>query len=103
MRYMKSLENKDISLVHSMIALVISCFNILILTHCLKQNYSQGSCTMKLNSSTEMLPSSMPEFGNIHPFAPVSQAAGYHQMFKELEADLCDITGYDNISFQSNR
>ncbi|EFX64832.1 hypothetical protein DAPPUDRAFT_65900 [Daphnia pulex] len=83
MRYMKSLENKDISLVHSMIAL--------------------GSCTMKLNSATEMLPSSMPEFGNIHPFAPVSQVGGYHQMFKEFEADLCDFTGYDNISFQSNR
>ncbi|XP_057374547.1 glycine dehydrogenase (decarboxylating), mitochondrial-like [Daphnia carinata] len=82
MRYMKSLENRDISLVHSMIAL--------------------GSCTMKLNSATEMLPSSMPEFGNIHPFAPVNQVGGYHQMFKELEADLCDITGYDNISFQSN-
>lgn len=82
MRYMKSLENKDISLCHSMIAL--------------------GSCTMKLNSATEMLPSSLPEFANIHPFVPVNQAAGYHQMFQELEADLCDITGYDRISFQSN-
>lgn len=58
---------------------------------------------MKLNSATEMLPSSLPEFANIHPFVPVNQAAGYHQMFQELEADLCDITGYDRISFQSNR
>ena len=58
---------------------------------------------MKLNSATEMLPSSLPEFASIHPFVPVSQAAGYHQMFQELEADLCDITGYDRISFQSNR
>jgi len=81
-RYMKMLENKDVSLVHSMIAL--------------------GSCTMKLNSVTEMLPSSMPEFTDIHPFAPVSQVGGYHEMFKELEADLCDITGYDKISFQPN-
>ena len=58
---------------------------------------------MKLNSVTEMIPSSMPEFANIHPFAPVSQVGGYHEMFKELEADLCDITGYDHVSFQPNR
>lgn len=58
---------------------------------------------MKLNSATEMLPSSMPEFANIHPFVPVQQAGGYRAMFDELEAALCDITGYDKISFQSNR
>ena len=58
---------------------------------------------MKLNSATEMLPCSLPEFSNIHPFVPVNQAAGYHEMFKELESALCDITGYDKISFQSNR
>lgn len=81
-RYMKQLENKDISLVHSMIPL--------------------GSCTMKLNSTTEMIPCSFRHFTEIHPFAPISQAQGYHQMFKELENDLCEITGYDRISFQPN-
>lgn len=81
-RYMKQLENKDISLVHSMIPL--------------------GSCTMKLNSTTEMIPCSFRHFTDIHPFAPVDQAKGYHQMFNELEKDLCEITGYDKISFQPN-
>lgn len=81
-RYMKQLENKDISLVHSMIPL--------------------GSCTMKLNSTTEMIPCSFRHFTDIHPFAPVEQAKGYHQMFNELERDLCEITGYDKISFQPN-
>lgn len=81
-RYMKSLENKDVSLVHSMIPL--------------------GSCTMKLNSTTEMVPCSLPGFTEIHPFAPVSQAKGYQELFSELEKDLCAITGYDNISFQPN-
>lgn len=81
-RYMKQLENKDISLVHSMIPL--------------------GSCTMKLNSTTEMIPCSFRHFTEIHPFVPVEQAKGYHQMFAELEKDLCEITGYDKISFQPN-
>ncbi|KAJ3643248.1 hypothetical protein Zmor_025972 [Zophobas morio] len=81
-RYMKTLENKDISLVHSMIPL--------------------GSCTMKLNSTTEMMPCSFKHFTDIHPFAPLDQSLGYHQLFAELEKDLCAITGYDRISFQPN-
>ncbi|XP_034935017.1 glycine dehydrogenase (decarboxylating), mitochondrial [Chelonus insularis] len=81
-RYMKALENKDVSLVHSMIPL--------------------GSCTMKLNSTTEMMPCSLPGFANVHPFAPIEQAQGYQELFKDLEKDLCAITGYDGISFQPN-
>ncbi|CAH1979522.1 unnamed protein product [Acanthoscelides obtectus] len=81
-RYMKVLENKDVSLVHSMIPL--------------------GSCTMKLNSTTEMMPCSFKHFTDIHPFAPLEQTLGYHQLFAELEKDLCAITGYDKISFQPN-
>ncbi|XP_063991842.1 glycine dehydrogenase (decarboxylating), mitochondrial [Diachasmimorpha longicaudata] len=81
-RYMKALENKDVSLVHSMIPL--------------------GSCTMKLNSTTEMMPCSLPGFTDMHPFAPVDQALGYNDLFTQLERDLCAITGYDGISFQPN-
>lgn len=82
LRYMKRLENKDLSLVHSMISL--------------------GSCTMKLNATAEMIPLTWPEFGNIHPFAPADQAQGYAQLFEELDAWLSEITGYEKISFQPN-
>ncbi len=82
MRYIKSLENKDLSLVHSMISL--------------------GSCTMKLNAAAEMFGITWPEFANIHPFAPLDQAEGYLELFKGLEKDLCEITGLDAVSLQPN-
>ncbi|MFH0999985.1 MAG: aminomethyl-transferring glycine dehydrogenase, partial [Bacteroidota bacterium] len=82
MRYIKKLERRDISLTHSMISL--------------------GSCTMKLNAAVEMLPLSWPEFGNIHPFVPKDQAKGYHQLFDELKSDLCEVTGFADVSFQPN-
>jgi len=82
LRYIKRLENKDLSLVHSMISL--------------------GSCTMKLNATSEMIPVTWPEFGGIHPFAPVEQAAGYQEMFKELVAWLSEITGFADVSLQPN-
>ena len=82
MRYIKKLERKDLSLVHSMISL--------------------GSCTMKLNAATEMLPISWAEWGNIHPFVPVEQAGGYHQLISELEKNLAEITGFAGTSLQPN-
>jgi glycine dehydrogenase len=81
-RYIKSLENKDLSLTGSIIPL--------------------GSCTMKLNAVTEMLGISYPEFTDIHPFAPLNQVKGYTQLIDELGKDLCEITGFAGISFQPN-
>jgi glycine dehydrogenase len=82
MRYIKSLENKDLSLMHSMISL--------------------GSCTMKLNATTEMLGITWPQFSKIHPFAPAEQVLGYKQLIEELEKDLAEITGFKAVSLQPN-
>ena len=82
MRYIRSLERKDIGLDTSMIPL--------------------GSCTMKLNAATEMLPITWTAFSKLHPFAPVDQAEGYSQIFRELEAALCEITGFAEVSLQPN-
>lgn len=82
LRYIKRLENKDLSLNQSMIAL--------------------GSCTMKLNATSEMMPLSWPLWNSIHPFVPLDQAAGYQQMIKEFESFLCEITGFDAVSLQPN-
>ena len=82
LRYIHHLQSKDLSLTHSMIPL--------------------GSCTMKLNATTEMVPVSWPEFSSLHPFAPVEQASGYTTLIEELEKDLSEITGFDAVSLQPN-
>ena len=82
MRYIRSLERKDVGLDTSMIPL--------------------GSCTMKLNAAAEMLPVTWPEFSRMHPFAPVDQAQGYAEVFRDLEAALCEITGFAGMSLQPN-
>ncbi|MDG2424211.1 MAG: aminomethyl-transferring glycine dehydrogenase [Phycisphaerales bacterium] len=82
LRYITSLQERDLSLANSMIPL--------------------GSCTMKLNATAEMLPVTWPGFGRLHPFAPVEQAEGYLELFRELESWLCDITGFTGVSLQPN-
>ena len=82
LRYIKRLENKDLSLTHAMISL--------------------GSCTMKLNATTQMIPVTWPKFSDLHPFVPADQAAGYHQLFQDLEEMLKACTGYDAVSLQPN-
>lgn len=82
LRYVKKLENKDLSLAHSMIPL--------------------GSCTMKLNATTEMIGITLPEFASIHPFAPAYQVKGYEKIIEDLSAHLADITGFPGVSLQPN-
>jgi glycine dehydrogenase len=82
LRYMRKLSDRDLALDRAMIPL--------------------GSCTMKLNATSEMIPLTWPEFGALHPFAPREQAKGYHALFARLEQWLCDMTGYDAISLQPN-
>ncbi len=82
MRYMRRLSDRDLALDRAMIPL--------------------GSCTMKLNAAVEMMPITWPEFAFMHPFAPIDQAAGYHEMIDDLSAKLCTITGYDAMSMQPN-
>ncbi len=82
MRYIKRLENKDLSLTHSMISL--------------------GSCTMKLNAASELMPITWPEWAHIHPFAPDTQTAGYREMFEDLKRALCEVTGFAGVSLQPN-
>jgi len=82
MRYIKRLENKDLSLTHSMISL--------------------GSCTMKLNAASELLPLTWPEFANLHPFVPFDQVAGFHEVIAGLDSALSEITGFAKMSFQPN-
>ena len=82
LRYLRKLSDRDLALDRAMIPL--------------------GSCTMKLNATSEMVPVTWPEFGALHPFAPTEQTAGYHEMFRDLEQKLCQITGYDAILLQPN-
>lgn len=82
MRYIKRLENKDLSLTHSMISL--------------------GSCTMKLNAASELMPITWPEFANLHPFVPINQAEGYKEIIDDLDSALSEITGFAKMSFQPN-
>ncbi|KAK1417907.1 hypothetical protein QVD17_27043 [Tagetes erecta] len=82
LRYISKLQSKDLSLCHSMIPL--------------------GSCTMKLNATTEMMPVTWPAFADMHPFAPIEQAQGYQEMFKKLGDMLCTVTGFDSFSLQPN-
>ena len=82
LRYMRTLESRDLSLTHSMIPL--------------------GSCTMKLNATAEMMPVTWPEFGRMHPFVPVDQARGYQELFGNLETALAEITGFAAVSLQPN-
>lgn len=82
LRYLHRLQGRDLSLTHSMIPL--------------------GSCTMKLNSTSEMLPVTWPEFSHVHPFAPPEQSRGYEEMFRQLEAWLAEITGFSAVSLQPN-
>ncbi len=82
MRYIRMLERKDISLTQSMISL--------------------GSCTMKLNAASQLMPVSWPEFASLHPFVPIDQSEGFHQLINELEHALKEITGFETISFQPN-
>ena len=82
LRYMRKLSDRDLALDRAMIPL--------------------GSCTMKLNATAEMMPVTWPEFGSLHPFAPLGQAQGYAEMFEDLKAKLCEVTGYDAVSLQPN-
>ncbi len=82
LRYIRSLSDKDLALDRTMIPL--------------------GSCTMKLNATTEMIPITWPEFSSIHPFAPINQTEGYEKLISELESWLCSVTGYDGVSLQPN-
>jgi glycine dehydrogenase len=82
LRYIRRLSDKDLALDRTMIPL--------------------GSCTMKLNATTEMIPVTWPEFGNMHPFAPAAQAAGYTEMISNLEDMLCKVTGFDAVTLQPN-
>jgi len=82
LRYLRRLSDRDLALDRTMIPL--------------------GSCTMKLNATTEMIPMTWPGFADVHPFAPVEQVAGYAELFEELETALCEITGYDAVSLQPN-